>query len=578
MTFIIYPIRARAADSRIGMTAFLLLLMSFSHGWSQTPNTPPPPVQNGPPPPLGAPPRLPTTATYRIPLKGQAASGRVQGQVKDGRVTLIARDASLSEVLTTLAQIEGVNIVCGGQKDVTVTVTLTNLPFEDTLDAVVAMAGCTWTRRGQVIYVTGLSATQKVAPGIQGRTIRVIPLDYLAATDVEAGIKGLLSPVGSSYILSRTPDDNRKTVESIVIEDVPQYLDRIVQYIREIDQPPRQVLIEVHVLQVDLEEGCRHGVDFTHVMNISGHTLDLKVQGFASDSTPQAFLAELTAPNLTGLLEAIRTSTDAKTLASPKVLAINGQKAQIQIGEKLGYRVVTTTQTSTLEDVQFLDVGTILEVTPTISQDNQILMNIHPKVSTGKISTETGLPEEKTSEVTTDVLLPNGEGIVIGGLIQEENVDSQSKLIFLGDLYLVGPLFQRRQVTKVRKETIFFLLPRIVEPGVVMNPDQIDQVQTPLFHGSLCPNPRPWEPPLPNTYTNPTHVNLLHPWRHPQRNTRMQLLDEQSAPILETPGPAESATDSALPTPDIITRDSGQVKQTAYEEKIILRRLPPIDK
>ncbi len=555
-----------------------LLLMLTGISMGQTPSPSPPPVPRAASEPL-PPPRAPGPSTYRIPLKGQPAADHVQGTARNGRVSLIARDATLGDVLATLAQMQGTNIVCAGQNDSTVTVTLNDLPFDQALDAVVAMAGCTWTRRGPVIYVTRLSAGEKIAPGVQGRKIRVIPLDFLSATDVETGIKTLLSPVGSSYVLSRSPEDNRKTVESIVVEDVPQYLDRITQYIKEVDQPPRQVLIEVHVLQVELEEGCRHGVNFSHLMNISGHTLNLRVQGFASDSSPQAFLAELTAPNLTGLLEALRTTTDAKTLASPKVLALNGQKAQIQVGEKLGYRVLTTTQTSTLEDVQFLDVGVILEVTPTISHDNQILMNIHPKVSTGQISNDTGLPEEKTSEVTTDVLLSNGEGIVIGGLIQEEDSDLQSKLIFFGDLYLIGPLFQRRTRTKVRKETIFFLLPRIVEPGVVTDPDEIDRAQTRLFHGPLCQNPRPWEPPLTNCYNNPADLNPLHHLHRPQRQNKLQVVDEHTAPVLEVPRVSSGVPDEAqLPTPAIISTPEKAVTQAAYiEENAVLRRLPPID-
>ena len=215
----------------------------------------------------------------------------------------------------------------------------------------------------------------------------------------------------------------------------------------------------------------------------------------------------MSATNLTGLLEALKTTTDAKTLASPKVLALNGQRSRIQIGEKLGYRVLSNTQTATLENVEFLDVGVVLEVTPTISRDDQLLLKINPKVSTGQVDADTGLPNEATSEVETNVFLQDGQGIVIGGLIQEDESDSISKVFFLGDLYIIGSLFQRRVAVRSRKEVIFFLIPRIVPCGGCQRPCDIveqERARTRLFHGVLHANLRPWEPRFPSCFDEPT--------------------------------------------------------------------------
>jgi type II secretory pathway component GspD/PulD (secretin) len=102
------------------------------------------------------------------------------------------------------------------------------------------------------------------------------------------------------------------------------------------------------------------------------------------------------------------------------VLVINGQEAKIQIGQQLGFRVTTTTETSTLQNVNFLDVGVILKVTPRITSDNQVLMLVHPEVSKGQVNPLTGLPESDTTTVESSVMLPDGQGMVIGGLIQEK--------------------------------------------------------------------------------------------------------------------------------------------------------------
>ncbi len=82
----------------------------------------------------------------------------------------------------------------------------------------------------------------------------------------------------------------------------------------------------------------------------------------------------------------LETTTDSKTLASPRVQVINGQNARIQVGQQLGFTVATVTQTSTIQDVQFLETGVVLSVTPTISRDGRILMEVKPEVSDGEIN------------------------------------------------------------------------------------------------------------------------------------------------------------------------------------------------
>ncbi len=464
----------------------------------------PPPVAPLPRPPTATmQPRAQPNANFQVPLQTDQDHDNIQLSVRNGLVSLVVRKASLREVLATLAETEGLNIVCAENVDANLSVTLHNVPLTDMLDSIVSISGCTWAERENIIHVSNVSSDTQLAPELQGVRVKVFQLDFVASEDLLAPIKSMLSSVGNAYSTTTAPDDARKANESIVVQDLPRYLSRIEQYIRQADQPPRQVMIQVHVLQVALEDGCRHGVNFTHVMNIAGHTFDLKMAGFAAAKAPQAFFAELSANNLTGLIEALKTTVDAKTLASPKVMALNGQLAHIQIGEKLGYRVLKNTQTSTLEDVQFLDVGVVLEVTPTISRDGRVLMKINPKVSTGQVDSETGLPQEATTEVQTNVLLSDGQGVVIGGLIQEVDTDEQSKVMFLGDLYLVGSLFQRRKVTKSRKEIIFFLVPKVVPCGTCADPDAMidaERSQTPLFHGPLHENPRPWEPKLPSCY------------------------------------------------------------------------------
>jgi type IV pilus assembly protein PilQ len=171
----------------------------------------------------------------------------------------------------------------------------------------------------------------------------------------------------------------------------------------------------------------------------------------------------------------------------------------------LGYFVTTTTQTSTLQDVRFLEVGVVLTVTPLISHDGQVVMKVLPKVSSGDINPTTTLPEEETTEVDTSIMVPDGHGVIIGGLIQETDNERQSKVPLLGDIWLIGRLFQRRSVERERSEVVVALLPRIVPTGNCPTPAELEELQRvalPLLTPNLQSAPRP-EPKLKDAIKNP---------------------------------------------------------------------------
>ena len=142
--------------------------------------------------------------------------------------------------------------------------------------------------------------------------------------------------------------------------------------------------------------------------------------GFASDAASPAFLATVNGGDLGTVIEALETSTDTKTLGSPKVLVLNHQEAMVHVGDDIGYQgSQTTTQTSTFQNVQFLQVGVLLRIRPSITRDDRVLLHVHPEVSTGAINPLTNIPDKSTTELETDVMLSDGQGMIIGGLINE---------------------------------------------------------------------------------------------------------------------------------------------------------------
>lgn len=415
-----------------------------------------------------------------------------------------------------IGQQHGLNVVTGDQVGGTISVALEDVPLNEALDAILGGNGYTWTRKNNILFVSSVTSGSRLSPFAQGREVQVFSLNYVSALDVDLVVQGLLSPVGQSFLTQADPLDNRRTREQLIVEDLPEYLQRIAAYIAQIDQPPRQVLIEAHVLEVTLKDDTRHGVDLTHLARLADARITLDTAGIADAASSTAFFLGVDGADLDGLIEILKTTTDAKTLASPKVLALNGQEARIQIGSQLGFFVTTTTQTSTLQNVDFIDVGVVLRVTPVISDDGRVLMSVKPEVSGGRINPETGLPEEDTTEVETAVLLNSGQAMVVGGLIKEEDTDVQNKLPLLGDIWLVGRAFQRRSVVRERSEIIIALLPRILPLDACPGPREqveLERVQTPLLEGPLRPlDRRGWESQLPDAMENP---RALDPRRVP---------------------------------------------------------------
>jgi type II secretory pathway component GspD/PulD (secretin) len=145
-------------------------------------------------------------------------------------------------------------------------------------------------------------------------------------------------------------------------------------------------------------------------------------------------------------------------------------------------------------------------------------MRVEPKVSAGVVNQDTGLPEEETTQVETDVLLRNGQGMVIGGLIQEKDSSLRQKIPWLGDIWLLGYLFQRNYIEKARTEIIISLKPVVLPPeqpeDVMREEVELERASTPLLYGPLCPYPRPWEPRMPRPCDIENRIRLRPPFLH----------------------------------------------------------------
>ncbi len=384
----------------------------------------------------------------------------------DGRLTINVDDIEIAQLLRMLSVKRRVSIAAGPGVSGNISVNLYDVTFEEALRSILDVTGFTATYRGDVILVTEASEKGRLPLDAADMQVKVFKLEYVDPNEAYQLVGEFTSPAGKAIMST--------TESTLLVQDTAPYIDRISSLLDKIDVPPKQVLIEARLLEITYSDDLTVGVQLDGI-KINGETifraltsgLAADFRGVAGDFTTAVepgtglFAGILTEDTAT-FIEALAQEGNVKTLANPKILAVDKQEAEIIIGDKLGYRITTTTQTSSLESVEFLNVGTQLKLTPRISDDGLVLMEIHPKVSDGAIINE--LPSESTAEATTHMLVRDGQTIVLAGLIQERTSDQVSKVPLLGDIPWLGHLFRRTTKSKTFSEMVVLITPHIVGP------------------------------------------------------------------------------------------------------------------
>src|SRR5262249_54918742 len=156
--------------------------------------------------------------------------------------------------------------------------------------------------------------------------------------------------------------------------------------------------------------------------------------GFNIDD--QAIKFGFAARNVQGFIRALETVGKVDVLASPRLLVLNKQLAELQLGDRLGYSTLSQSIVATAQQIQFMNVGTLLRVRPFVSNDGMVRMEVHPERSRGSIVNN--VPQASTSEITTNVIVPDGTTLVIGGLMDSEVELDQSGIPGLDRIPVVG--------------------------------------------------------------------------------------------------------------------------------------------
>lgn len=431
-------------------------------------------------------------------------------------VDLHVKNEDLAAVLQLLGSEARKNIIVTKNVSAKVSADLYSATFYEALDAILHPNGFAYVEKGSFIYIYTVDELEKIEKTLKKRVAKKITLSYLNAPDAAEFVKGMLSKEGDIKTTAKTEafniganapvgKDDFALGAAIVVTDYEENIAAVEALLSELDTKPQQVLIESTVLQTKLTEANAFGVDVSILddLNFSdfaavtagpravadaivngGSTPAQGItpadnRGIAVGSTPggtggrSSFKFGLVSSNVGVFVRMLDEITDTTVLANPKVLTLNRQPSRVLVGRRVAYLSTTATETSSTQTVEYLDTGVQLYVRPFVSKTGDIRMEIKPQVSTADIRelrAATGVvtvPDEVTQEVVTNIIVPDGMTVVIGGLFTETTVSGRSQVPYLGDIPLIGAAFQGKNNSVNRDEIIFLVTPTIVSDSTL---------------------------------------------------------------------------------------------------------------
>ncbi|HOQ04075.1 MAG TPA: hypothetical protein PKY88_02525 [Anaerohalosphaeraceae bacterium] len=433
----------------------------------------------------------PQETTPAAAVESPATNEQTPYSMQSVQTISFRKDMPVRDALQMLAQMYHKNIVPSARVDGTVTVTnLYDVTFEEALQAILGTHK--YEIKGNFVKIYTNEEFQADKTRFE---YAVIPLYYINAEEAKKLAEPLLSEFGQ---LGVTSPAQRDTVpgkggdslaihDRLVVSDYPENIKRIREVLAEVDVEPLQVLLEVTVMEATLTEDTKFGIDWK---NIPGTSITLGGEGFlqggfapvVSGSNASGISVGVTFDNISALINAIETVSDVTIMANPKILALNKQAGKLIIGKEEGYQSLTNVAeggTST-QQVEFLESGTVLEFRPFIGKDGLIRMEIRPEQSNGEIVEfgNTQLPQKTKTEVMTNVMVRDGQTIVLGGLFKEQTSLSRNQVPVIGDIPVIGELFRGVSDSSTRVELIILITPHIIQrPEQAQGAERLADVQ-----------------------------------------------------------------------------------------------------
>ena len=369
-------------------------------------------------------------------------------------ISLSLQDVDIREAMQLLSREQRLNIFVTEGVEGNVSVNLYDMETLEAVNLIAESAGFVVEQRNNSYFIIKREDAGKFHSSRMTQ-VRSLKVQYSSLTEVEAILTEHLSSYGSIQPLQES--------SMLVVQDLPGFLDNIEALLTEVDREPMQILIEAKILEISLVDNQSFGLNWAKIFNSANPSGSIGTQGLTS-SGPGLF-AEYTNSNVDLVLNALKERGRLRTISTPKLLAMEGLEAETVVGTRIGFKVTTTTNQVTTESIEFLETGIILKVTPSVDRSGRIMLDIHPEVSTGSVSDD-GIPSKSTTQVSTRMLVPNGQTVFMGGLIRHSVNNSREGVPGLGDLPIFGSLFSNDSKNLSSSEIVVLITPRIINYGL----------------------------------------------------------------------------------------------------------------
>lgn len=445
---------------------------------------------------------------YDYTLNGSLLNVMVEGVSEDKKqhkeatiaykgkpISINFQDVPVRNVLQLIAEYNDFNLVVSDSVQGNVTLRLDDVPWPQVLDIILQVKGLDKRIQGSVVLVApkqelaqneqqALEAKRKEEELASLRS-EIMQINYAKATDLADLLQGgedgisMLSPRGSLHVDART--------NSLIINDLPESLANIRDIVQVLDIPVKQVQIEARIVSVDDEDVEEMGVRWG-ILSSSGNTtvggsiesnlgsigvldqtanvndfLNVNLAAQTPGASSIAFQVAKLGDILLDLeLSALQSEDKAEIISSPRLMTTNKQTAYIEQGTEIPYLEASS---SGAVSVGFKKAVLSLMVTPQITPDDKLVLDLVVTQDSKGDTVSTGTGEAvsiKTQRIGTQVLVENGETIVLGGIFQNELHNKVEKVPLLGDLPVLGALFRHKLKELKKRELLIFVTPKIV--------------------------------------------------------------------------------------------------------------------
>jgi type IV pilus assembly protein PilQ len=418
------------------------------------------------------------------------------------KLSLNFQDIEVRSVLQLIADFTGLNLVASDTVSGSITLRLQNVPWDQALDLILKTKGLDKRQIGNVLLVAPADEiaarerleleTEKQIAELAPVRLDIVQVNYAKAADIVSLIKADEELISDRGFVSSDARTN-----TISVRETTEKLAQIRRLVSTWDVPVRQVSIEARIVRAqtdvaedlgvrwggaaydvrgdgsvvsvggslsgvqDARDSSAPGVGFATTFP-GGLAVDLGVTGQGTSSFALGWGSDDYLVDLE--LSALESDGQAEVVSQPRVVTADRQTASIKAGEEIPYQQASSSGATA---TSFKEAVLSLEVTPQITPDDKIIMDLVVNQDSRGQVTATGIPAINTNEVTTQVLVGNGETVVLGGIFQSEVATTTIKTPFLGDIPYLGRLFKRTEYINERSELLIFITPKIIKSDLI---------------------------------------------------------------------------------------------------------------